>query len=70
MNQDRPKDRRCNDTGSKILAYIQTEGRATLKMCFDAFDYNRTGIQYHLDRMLAAGRIRRVSRGLYEATQD
>jgi len=61
-------DRRYNDTGSKILAYIHTEGRATLKMCFDQFDYKRSGIQWHLDRLIAAGRIRKVDRGLYEAT--
>jgi predicted HTH transcriptional regulator len=60
-------DHRYTETGSKMLAYIQTEGRATTNMCFEQFEISRTGIQYHLDCMLAAGKIRRVSRGLYEA---
>ena len=60
-------DRRLNDTGNQILAYMQREGaRVTNKLLVDAFGFRQQCIQWQLERLVRDGKITKVSRGLYE----
>ena len=59
-------DRRLNNTGNEILAYIRSEGRATSRMIVRAMGYRQQCIQSQLKHLCELGKLTQVDRGLYE----
>ncbi|WP_456298742.1 winged-helix domain-containing protein [Halobacterium litoreum] len=59
-------------TDDRILEFLESEGRSTPSSMTDEgpYDYHRKTVQRRLSKLMDAGLVERVGRGLYQITNE
>jgi DNA-binding IclR family transcriptional regulator len=63
-------DHRRSETAARILDYLRTEQRSSLTGIARAFGFKPQRVLMQLYNLRAAGKVRRISLGMYEFIND